>query len=160
MPVSGEDRIIAYTDGGCLGNPGPGGWGAVLLYQGNRRELSGGYKLTTNNRMELMGAIAALEALKGERRNVVLHSDSQYVVNAVEKGWAQGWKRNNWIKKDKQPAMNPDLWERLLGLCARHTVSFVWVKGHAGNIENERCDVLANQEARKPDLPPDPGYGA
>jgi ribonuclease HI len=153
-----SDRVIIYTDGGCLGNPGPGGWGAVLLYQGHRKELSGGYRLTTNNRMELMGAIAALEALKGGRREAVLHTDSQYVVNAVEQGWAQRWKRQGWMKNRKEPAMNPDLWERLLDLCSRHTVKFVWVRGHAGVVENERCDVLANQEARRKDLPPDPGY--
>ena len=153
-----SDKVIIYTDGGCLGNPGPGGWGAVLLYQGRRKELSGGYRLTTNNRMELMGAIAALEALKGERREAVLHTDSQYVVNAVEQGWAQRWKRQGWMKNRKEPAMNPDLWERLLDLCSRHTVKFVWVRGHAGVVENERCDALANQEARRKDLPPDPGY--
>ncbi len=150
--------VIIYTDGGCLGNPGPGGFGAVLLYNGHRKELSGGYRLTTNNRMELMGAIAALEALKN-RTTAKVHSDSQYVVKAIEEGWAQRWKRNGWRKSDKSPAMNPDLWERLLGLCARHDVRFIWVRGHNGDVENERCDVLAKQGASQKDLPPDPGYG-
>ena len=152
-------NITIYTDGGCLGNPGPGGYGAVLLQGDRRKELSGGFKLTTNNRMELMGAIMALEALKA-RCKVTLHSDSQYVVNAVEKGWAQKWRRNGWRKPDKQMAMNPDLWERLLDLCSRHDVKFVWVRGHNGNVENERCDVLANLAQAKKDLPPDTGYAA
>jgi ribonuclease HI len=153
-----DDRIIIYTDGACLGNPGPGGYGAVLLYQGNRRELSGGYRRTTNNRMELMGAIAALEALK-TRSKVLLYTDSRYVVDAVEKGWAQKWRRNGWRKPDKQMAMNPDLWERLLTACSQHEVRFEWVKGHAGNVENERCDVLANKAAATQELAADPGYG-
>lgn len=156
--MSESNEVIIYTDGGCLGNPGPGGWGAVLLFQGRRKEICGGYKLTTNNRMELMGAIDALASLKGERRDVVLHSDSQYVVKAMEEGWARNWKRMGWIKKDKKPALNPDLWEQLLDLCSRHNVRFVWVRGHSGNVENERCDVLATTAARGGDLPPDPGY--
>lgn len=153
-----DERIIIYTDGACLGNPGPGGYGAVLLWQGHRKELSGGYRRTTNNRMELMGAIAALEALK-QRSKVLLHSDSKYVVDAVEKGWAQKWRRNGWRKPDKQMAMNPDLWERLLTACSRHDVRFEWVKGHAGNVENERCDALANAAAAGGELAADPGYG-
>jgi ribonuclease HI len=156
-----DDRIIIYTDGACLGNPGPGGYGAVQLYQGKRRELSGGYRRTTNNRMELMGAIAALEALKA-RSKVLLYTDSRYVVDAVEKGWAQKWRRNGWRKPDKQMAMNPDLWERLLTACSQHEVRFEWVKGHAGNVENERCDVLANAAAAGQagqELAADPGYG-
>jgi ribonuclease HI len=153
-----DDRVIIYTDGACLGNPGPGGYGAVLLYQGNRKELSGGYRRTTNNRMELMAAIAALEALKVPSK-VLLHSDSKYVVDAVEKGWAQKWRRNGWRKPDKQMAMNPDLWERLLAACARHDVRFQWVKGHAGIAENERCDALANAAALAQELPADSGYG-
>jgi ribonuclease HI len=156
-----ENRIIIYTDGACLGNPGPGGYGAVLLYQGKRKELSGGYRRTTNNRMELMGAIVALEALK-TRSQVLLYTDSRYVVDAVEKGWAQKWRRNGWRKPDKQMAMNPDLWERLLAACSQHEVRFEWVKGHAGNVENERCDALANAAAAGQagqELAPDPGYG-
>jgi ribonuclease HI len=157
--MDGSDPIIIYTDGGCLGNPGPGGYGAVLLHKGRRKELSGGYRLTTNNRMELMGAIAALEALKAPSK-VTLHTDSQYVVHAMEKGWAEKWRRNGWRKPDRKPALNPDLWERLLDLCSRHTVKFAWVRGHAGDVENERCDALANQAAARKDLPPDPGYGS
>ena len=159
MADSDTINITIYTDGGCLGNPGPGGYGAVLLQGDRRKELSGGFKLTTNNRMELMGAIMALEALKA-RCKVTLHSDSQYVVNAVEKGWALKWRRNGWRKPDKQMAMNPDLWERLLDLCSKHDVKFVWVRGHNGNVENERCDVLANAAQAKKDLPPDTGYSS
>lgn len=154
-----DDTVIIYTDGACLGNPGPGGYGAVLLYKGNRKELSGGYRRTTNNRMELMAAIAALEALK-TRSRALLHSDSKYVVDAIEKGWARNWRRLGWRKPDKQPAMNPDLWERLLDLCARHDVRFQWVKGHAGNEENERCDALANAAALGAELAADLGYGS
>ncbi len=154
-----DESILIYTDRACLGNPGPGGYGAVLLYQGHRKELSGGYRRTTNNRMELMGAIAALEALK-QRSKVLLHSDSKYVVDAVEKGWAQEWRRNGWRKPDKQMAMNPDLWERLLAACSRHDVRFQWVKGHAGNVENERCDALANAAAAGQELAADTGYGS
>jgi ribonuclease HI len=153
-----NETITIYTDGACLGNPGPGGYGAVLLYKGNRKELSGGYRRTTNNRMELMGAIVALEALKA-RSKVILYSDSKYVVDAVEKGWAQKWRRNGWRKPDKQMAMNPDLWERLLAACAKHDVKFAWVKGHAGDAENERCDALANTAAKAQGLEADHGYG-
>lgn len=153
-----DDNVIIYADGACLGNPGPGGYGTVLLFQDKRKELSGGYRRTTNNRMELMAAIMGLEALKAPSK-VVLYSDSKYVVDAVEKGWARGWRRNGWRKADKQMAMNPDLWERLLDVCARHKVRFEWVKGHAGNVENERCDALANAAALMQELQPDPGYG-
>ncbi len=153
-----DELITIYADGACLGNPGPGGYGTVLLYKDNRKELSAGYKRTTNNRMELMGAIAGLEALKARSR-VLLHSDSKYVVDAVEKGWAQKWKRNGWRKPDKQMAMNPDLWERLLDLCSRHDVRFAWVKGHSGVPENERCDELANAAAAGAELAVDEGYG-
>jgi ribonuclease HI len=156
--MTDSETIIIHTDGGCLGNPGPGGYGAVLVYKGHRKELSAGYKLTTNNRMELMGVIVALESLKS-RSKVRVHSDSQYVVNGIEKGWAATWRRKGWIKADKQPALNPDLWERLLNLCAQHDVRFVWVRGHSGDVENERCDVLAKEAAMRKDLPPDPGYG-
>jgi ribonuclease HI len=153
-----DESVIIYADGACLGNPGPGGYGTVLLFQDKRKELSGGYRRTTNNRMELMAAIAGLEALKAPSK-VVLYSDSKYVVDAVEKGWARGWRRNGWRKADKQMAMNPDLWERLLTACARHDVRFQWVKGHAGNVENERCDALANAAALGQDLAQDAGYG-
>jgi len=134
--------VEIYTDGACSGNPGPGGYGVVLLYKGNRKELSGGFRLTTNNRMEILSVIKGLEALK-EPCNVCLYSDSRYVVDAVEKGWAKRWKKNNWMKNKNEPALNPDLWQRLLELLEVNQVSFQWVKGHANNPENERCDQLA-----------------
>ncbi len=155
--MSETKSIIIYTDGACIGNPGPGGYGAVLLYNGNRKELSGGYRLTTNNRMEILAAIIALESLK-DRCRVTLHTDSQYLVNAIEQGWAKKWRTNRWMRNKKDKAINPDLWARLLGLCDQHDVNFVWVKGHAGNRENERCDRLAWQAANQSGLPVDTGY--
>lgn len=140
--------VKIYTDGACSGNPGPGGWGAVLEYNGRRKELSGGEPNTTNNRMELTAAIKALEVLK-EQCRVVITSDSKYLVDAVEKGWAVSWRKKGWMRGRNQPAQNPDLWERLLGLLELHEVSFVWIKGHNGHIENERCDELAVSEASK-----------
>ena len=134
--------VTIYTDGACSGNPGPGGWGAILRYQGNEKELSGGAAQTTNNRMELLGVISALQALK-EPSVVELYSDSKYVIDALEKGWAQGWKRRGWIKADKKPALNSDLWELLLELVSRHEMHYHWVKGHAENEYNNRCDRLA-----------------
>ena len=139
-------KVTIYTDGGCIGNPGPGGYGAVLLCDGHRKELSGGYRLTTNNRMELMGAIVALESLK-ERCKVTLYSDSKYVVDAMMLGWAAKWKANDWKRNKNDRALNPDLWERLLAVSRKHDVEFVWVKGHAGNRENERCDKLSKMAA-------------
>jgi len=141
-------QVTIYTDGACSGNPGPGGWGAVLSFGEARRELSGGEAKTTNNRMELTAVISALRALK-EPCAVELYSDSKYVIDALEKGWVYGWKRNGWVKKDKKPALNPDLWEELLVQFARHTVTLHWVKGHAENPENNRCDALAVAESRK-----------
>ena len=135
-------RVEIFTDGACSGNPGKGGWGAVLRYQGTEKELCGGAPETTNNRMELTAVIEALNALK-EPCEVTLTTDSKYVVDAVEKGWVYGWKKNGWRKADKKPALNVDLWEMLLPLLEKHTVTFVWVKGHAGHPENERCDALA-----------------
>jgi ribonuclease HI len=155
-PVPAGATVI-YTDGGCLGNPGPGGYGCVVLAGGERKELSEGYRLTTNNRMELMACIAALEALEGPSE-VVLYSDSRYVVQGITKGWAKGWRRKGWMRTPTEPAKNPDLWERLLGLCDLHRVTFRWVKGHAGTAENERCDALAMAAAQKPDASPDRGY--
>jgi ribonuclease HI len=140
-------EVEIYTDGGCIGNPGPGGYGVILLYDQRRKELSGGYRRTTNNRMEILAAIKGLEALK-KRCRVTLYSDSQYVVHAIEKGWARRWKANGWLRNRKEPAINPDLWERLLQLVDKHEVRFKWVRGHAGTPENERADVLANQAAR------------
>lgn len=139
--------VTIYSDGGSLGNPGPGGYGAVLIYGGHRKELSGGYRLTTNNRMELLGAIAGLEALK-EPCTVTLYTDSQYVVNGISKGWARRWRKNGWMRNKEEKALNTDLWERLLALCEYHDTRFVWVRGHAGNEENERCDALSKAAAQ------------
>ena len=141
-------KVEIFTDGACSGNPGPGGWGAVLRCGTAEKELSGGEKNTTNNRMELTAVISALSALK-QRCTVTICSDSKYVIDAVTKGWAKSWQKNNWIKSDKKPALNADLWERLLGLLDQHDVSFVWIKGHAGHPENERCDQMAVEESRK-----------
>lgn len=135
-------KITIYTDGACRGNPGKGGWGAVLLYNGVTKELSGGERETTNNKMELTAAIEALSALK-EPCEVELYSDSKYLTDAINKGWVYGWKKKNWIKSDKKPALNVDLWEKLLALTAVHKVTFIWVKGHNGTPYNERCDELA-----------------
>jgi len=135
-------KILLYTDGACSGNPGPGGWGAVMQFGEHERELSGGEAHTTNNRMELTAVIKGLLALK-EPCEVVVTSDSKYVVDSIEKGWARSWKRNGWKKADKKPALNADLWEELLRLLDIHKVEFKWIKGHAGHPENERCDELA-----------------
>jgi len=134
--------VEIFTDGACSGNPGPGGWGAVLRYNGREKELSGGERDTTNNRMELTAVIKALEQLK-EPCKVMLTTDSKYVSDGVSKGWAVSWQKNGWRKADKKPALNPDLWERLLELLKIHNVTINWVKGHAGHPENERCDELA-----------------
>lgn len=150
-------EVVIYTDGACICNPGPGGYGVVLLYGQHRKELSGGFRLTTNNRMEMMAAIIGLRALK-TRCSVTLYSDSQYLVESVTKGWAKRWRSNNWKRNKKEYAINPDLWEQVLDLCEQHEVEFQWVKGHAGNIENERCDCLAAKAAQEEDLPPDLGY--
>ena len=140
--------VILYTAGACSGNPGPGGWGAILEYMGHKKEMSGGEANTTNNRMELTAVIRGLQALK-EPCTVELYSDSKYVIDALEKGWAVGWKKRGWIKSDKKPALNPDLWETLLSLTARHDVRYHWVKGHAENPMNNRCDELAVAEWKK-----------
>ena len=134
--------ITLYTDGACSGNPGPGGWGAILEWEGHEKELSGGEDSTTNNRMELTAVIRGLEALK-EPCIVELYSDSKYVIDALEKGWAAGWQKRGWVKSDKKPALNPDLWQRLLELCQIHQVRCHWVKGHGENPKNNRCDELA-----------------
>ncbi len=141
-------KVDVFTDGACQGNPGPGGWGAILRYNGVEKELSGGDPETTNNRMELMAVISALEALK-EPCEVTLCSDSQYVCNAISKGWARSWKKNGWRRSNKEPALNPDLWELLLQQLNRHHVTVNWVKGHAGHPENERCDRLAVAAAER-----------
>lgn len=141
-------RVEIFTDGACSGNPGPGGWGAILRYNGREKEISGGEKATTNNRMELTAVIEALKLLK-EPCEVSLCTDSKYVGDALTLGWARSWKKNGWRKADKKPALNPDLWEELLRLCDIHKVSVIWVKGHAEHPENERCDRLAVARSRE-----------
>lgn len=140
--------VTVYTDGACSGNPGPGGWGAILLYGEHKKEISGGAAQTTNNRMELTAVIEALKLLK-EPCVVELYSDSKYVIDALEKGWAKGWKKRGWVKSDKKPALNPDLWEVLLELTQVHQLRYHWVKGHASNPLNNRCDEMAVAESRK-----------
>ena len=140
--------VTLYTDGACSGNPGPGGWGAILEYMGHQREMSGGEANTTNNRMELTAVIRGLQALK-EPFIVELYYDSKYVIDALQKGWAVGWRKRGWIKSDKKPALNPDLWEVLLTLTERHQLHYHWVKGHADNPMNNRCDELAVAEWKK-----------
>ena len=140
--------VEIYTDGACSGNPGPGGWGAILRYNGAEKTLSGGERQTTNNRMELTGVIMALAALK-EPCVVELYSDSKYVIDGLEKGWAKGWRARGWVKSDKKPALNPDLWETLLELTAGHQMTYHWVKGHAENPYNNRCDQMAVAESKK-----------
>lgn len=134
--------VEIFTDGACSGNPGPGGWGTILRCNGVEKELCGGEKETTNNRMELLAVINGLEALN-RKCKVKIYSDSSYVVNGITKGWAEGWKANNWRKSDKKPALNPDLWDKLLYLLSQHEYEFVWIKGHDGHPENERCDKMA-----------------
>ena len=140
--------VAIYTDGACSGNPGPGGWGAILEYNGHERTLSGGAPETTNNRMELTAVIEALKKLK-EPCVVELYSDSKYVIDALEKGWGWGWKKRGWIKSDKKPALNVDLWETLLPLLQTHQVHYHWVKGHSTNSRNNRCDQMAVAESQK-----------
>ena len=140
--------VTLYTDGACSGNPGPGGWGAILEYNGFEKELSGGEANTTNNWMELTDVIKGLQALK-EPCIVELYSDAKYVIDALEKRWAWGWKKKNWIKSDKKPALNPDLWDVLLSLTMKHEVHYHWVKGHATNPKNNRCDEMAVSEWKK-----------
>ncbi len=147
-------KITVFTDGACSGNPGPGGYGVILRYDSREKELSGGFRNTTNNRMELMGAIIALEALK-EPCEVTIVTDSQYVANGVEKGWVFSWRDKGWRRSDKKRVLNVDLWERLLVLLARHTVTFQWIRGHTGHAENERCDALAVEASSAPNLPED-----
>ena len=140
--------VTIYTDGACSGNPGPGGWGAILEWQGHEKELSGGEAQTTNNRMELTAVLTALSLLK-EPCTVELYSDSKYVVDAIDKGWLYGWQKKGWIKADKKPVLNVDLWQQLLPLLARQNVRLHWVKGHAENEKNNRCDQLAVAESKK-----------
>ena len=141
--------VTLYTDGACSGNPGPGGWGAILAYEGTEKELSGGEKSITNNRMELTAVIEGLSALT-EPCIVELYSDSKYVIDALQKGWAVSWQKNGWRKADKKPALNADLWKKLLALAAQHDLRCHWVKGHADNPKNNRCDQLAVEQYKKP----------
>ena len=161
-PEIKEGSVTIFTDGSSIGNPGSGGYGVVQIVGDDRKELSGGFNLTTNNRMELMACIVALRTLEPEYRDkqIILYTDSSYVVNGIMKGWAKNWRANNWIKPtDKKPAINPDLWSELLELTEELNITFQWVKGHAGHEENERCDVLANDAARMDGpLPKDTGY--
>jgi ribonuclease HI len=141
-------KVEIFTDGACSGNPGPGGWGAILRYNGHEKRISGGAPETTNNRMELSGVIAALSQLK-EPCEVILTSDSRYVCDAIQKGWAESWRKNGWRKADKKPALNSDLWEKLLDLLSVHHVTVNWIKGHAGHPQNECCDRMAVAESQK-----------
>lgn len=141
-------EVIIYTDGACSGNPGPGGWGTILDYKGRQKELSGGERQTTNNRMELTAVIEGLKALR-EKCIVTVITDSKYVSDGINLGWARSWKANNWRKKDKKPALNPELWDELLSLIDSHVVTVKWIKGHAGHPENERCDKLAVVQSQK-----------
>ena len=150
-------QVIIYTDGGCDPNPGPGGYGVVLLFGNQRKELSGGYRLTTNNRMEITAAIEGLKALN-TRCKVTLYTDSQYLADSIQLGRAKRWRANGWMRNKKDAALNPDLWQQLLDQCDRHEVEFVWLRGHAGDIENERCDRLTHEARRNKSLPADPGY--
>ena len=150
-------EVRLYTDGACQGKPGPGGYGVVLLFDDHRREISGGYRKTTNNRMELIAVIKGLEALR-ERCKVALYSDSKYVVDALSNRWAAKWRANGWRRNKREPAINPDLWGRLLELCEAHEMTFHWVQGHSGNPDNERCDRLATEAATQSDLPADEPY--
>jgi len=156
-PVPEAGTVLMYTDGGCSYNPGPGGYGVVILRGGQRLELSGGFRLTTNNRMELAACIEGLKALETPSKVTVI-SDSRYLVDAATKGWARKWQKNGWMRTKTDTAENYDLWEQLLALCEKHTVEFVWVKGHAGNTENECCDRLAVAAAAGSNLPHDKAY--
>jgi len=158
IPPPDQSAIITiYTDGGCIHNPGKGGYGVVLYDAGKKKELTGGFVYTTNNRMELTACIVGLQSLKFQS-NVIIYTDSKYVVNGIMKGWARRWQRNEWMRNAEEEALNADLWSLLLDLCDKHQVDFRWVKGHAGNRDNERCDYLAGQAMQKDHLPPDRVY--
>ena len=151
--------LTIYTDGACKGNPGPGGYGAVVIRDGVRRELSGGARRTTNNRMELMALVAALSELEGEFAcRLQIYSDSQYLINGFKKGWVAGWKRNGWLTSSREPVQNRDLWVNLDSMLALHRHEFHWVRGHGSNAENNRCDELAVRASQRKPLPPDDGF--
>jgi len=154
-----SDIVNIFTDGACLGNPGPGGWAAVLMTDGASKELSGGFKLTTNNRMEILAAVEGIASLKWPCR-VELYTDSKYLRDAVEKNWLGGWQRNGWRTAAKKPVKNQDLWERLIVLLKTHQVTLHWIPGHSGHPQNERCDVLARAAAQAGNLPVDSGFSA
>ncbi len=154
-----KNDIIIYTDGACLGNPGPGGWAAVLIWGDKRKELSGGFKLTTNNRMEILAAIEAIRAIKTTKKyNIKIHSDSRLLINAVNQNWLSKWESKGWMRNNKDKVINPDLWKQLMIELPKHNIEFIWVEGHAGIPENERCDVLSKQAAQMPNLPTDTAY--
>lgn len=157
LPSPEDDILRIYTDGSCLNNPGPGGYAVIIQHKDQRSEISGGYCLTTNNRMELFACIIGLRAVK-DSHHIELYTDSSYVVDGITKGWAAKWQANGWMRNKHGKAENADLWEELLTLTEQHKVDFHWQGGHVGYPENERCDELARQAASKPDLPPDPGY--
>jgi ribonuclease HI len=158
---SSMKQVTIYTDGACTGNPGPGGYGVILQYNNQRKELSAGFRHTTNNRMEMLACVAGLRALK-EPCEVTIFSDSRYVVDAMSKAWALKWRSNGWKRKDgdgaRKEVRNPDLWEQMLDLCEKHRVAFKWVRGHAGHVENERCDELAREAAASDGLSIDAAY--
>lgn len=147
-------EVKIYTDGASSGNPGPGGYGVVLLYNGHRKELSGGFRKTTNNRMELLAVIKGLKALKTKCK-VIIYSDSKYIIDAVQNGWLDRWAAKGWMRNKKDKVLNPDLWKKLFELLKEHEVEFKWVEGHKGDTENERCDILAVKASQKDNLPPD-----
>lgn len=159
--MSGTDaplrQVTIHTDGSCLGNPGPGGYGVILEHNGLEKELSGGFRRTTNNRMEILAVIVGLEALM-ESCSVTVYSDSRYVVDAIEKGWARKWQAKGWMRNKRERALNPDLWQRVLTALDRHEVELRWVRGHAGNTGNVRADKLAVAAANGKDLPSDKGF--
>ncbi len=159
MAAHSAESVLMHTDGSCLGNPGPGGWAALLSAKGHIKHLSGGFALTTNNRMEIYAALMGLEALT-RPCSVDLYTDSRYVCDAVRKGWVTSWQKRGWKKADGKPALNRDLWERLLVQLERHRVNCHWVRGHAGHPENEAVDALARESAARPGLPADSGYRA
>ena len=155
--MPGKNEVTIYVDGACLGNPGPGGYGVLLDEAGIRKEKSGGFRMTTNNRMEIMAAIVGLESLPRNYR-VTVFSDSQYLVRAMTEGWVTKWKSNGWMRNSKEKALNPDLWKRLLIECEKHEVFFKWIRGHNNHTENEICDRMANEAAQRTGLPSDKGY--